>query len=52
MKKVFHGGTCNGSSWRNELLKDLKINYFQPQSDDWTPETMEEEIRIWYLNTY
>lgn len=45
MKKVFLGGTCNGSSWRNELIKDLKINYFQPQSNDWTPAMMEEEIK-------
>ena len=30
MKKVFLGGTCNGSSWRDELIKDLKIDYFQP----------------------
>jgi hypothetical protein len=45
MKKVFLGGTCNGSLWRNELIKDLKINYFQPQAEDWTPEMMEEEIK-------
>jgi hypothetical protein len=45
MKKVFLGGTCNGSSWRDKLIKDLKINYFQPQSDDWTPAMMEEEIK-------
>ena len=45
MKKVFLGGTCNGSLWRDELIKDLKINYFQPCSDEWTPEMMEEEIK-------
>jgi hypothetical protein len=45
MKKVFLGGTCNGSSWRNELIKYLKINYFQPQNDDWTPEMMQEELK-------
>jgi hypothetical protein len=46
MKKVFLGGTCNGSLWRDELIKDLKINYFQPAGgDDWTPEMMEEEIK-------
>lgn len=45
MKKVFLGGTCNGSLWRDELIKDLKINYFQPASDEWTPEMMEEEIK-------
>ncbi|MDE3183456.1 MAG: hypothetical protein KGM16_08560 [Bacteroidota bacterium] len=45
MKKVFLGGTCNGSTWRDDLIKMLKIDYFQPQGDDWTPEMMEEEIR-------
>ncbi|HEY5465209.1 MAG TPA: nucleoside 2-deoxyribosyltransferase domain-containing protein [Hanamia sp.] len=45
MKKVFLGGTCNGSLWRNELIKDLKIDYFQPQAEDWTPEMMQEEIK-------
>ncbi len=45
MKKVFLGGTCNRSSWRDELIKLLKIDYFQPQGDDWTPEMIEEELR-------
>lgn len=45
MKKVFLGGTCNGSAWRNALIKDLTIDYFQPQGDDWTPDMMEEEIK-------
>jgi len=45
MKKVFLGGTCNGSLWRNDLIKDLKIDYFQPQAEDWTPEMMQKEIK-------
>ena len=45
MKKVFLGGTCNESTWRNELIEDLKINYFNPVVEDWTPECMVEEIR-------
>jgi hypothetical protein len=45
MKKVFLGGTCNGSTWRERLIKNLKVNYFQPQSDNWTPEMMQEEIK-------
>ncbi|WP_235906015.1 nucleoside 2-deoxyribosyltransferase domain-containing protein [Ginsengibacter hankyongi] len=28
MKKVFLGGTCNGSTWRDTLIKDLQIDYF------------------------
>lgn len=45
MKKVFLGGTCNGSTWRDALIKDLKINYFQPQQENWTSEMMQEEIK-------
>ncbi|HZW71659.1 MAG TPA: nucleoside 2-deoxyribosyltransferase domain-containing protein [Hanamia sp.] len=45
MKKVFLGGTCNGSNWRDALIKDLKIDYFHPCADDWTPEMMKEEIK-------
>ena len=45
MKKVFLGGTCNGSSWRDKLIKDLRINYFKPDGDEWTAEMMEEEIK-------
>jgi len=44
-KKVFLGGTCNESLWREELIPQLKINYFNPVVKDWTPECMEEEIK-------
>ena len=44
-KKVFLGGTCNESLWREELITQLKINYFNPVVKDWTPECMEEEIK-------
>ena len=48
MKKVFLGGTCNESTWRNELISLLEkegIEYFNPVVDDWTPECQEEEYR-------
>jgi len=45
MTKVFLGGTCNGSTWRNELISMLEIEYFNPVVDDWTPECQEEEFR-------
>ncbi len=45
MKKVFLGGTCNDSTWREELIPQLNIDYFNPVVDDWTPECMDEEIR-------
>ena len=43
--KVFLGGTCNESRWREELIEMLEIDYFNPIVEDWTEECMEEEIR-------
>lgn len=46
--KVFLGGTCNGSSWREQLLPLLDqklINAFNPVVENWTPECQDEEIR-------
>jgi hypothetical protein len=44
-KKVFLGGTCNESTWRDELIPMLSIDYFNPVVPDWTPECMAEELR-------
>lgn len=46
-KKVFLGGTCNDSNWRERLIAKLNnnVDYFNPVVEDWTPECMEEEIR-------
>ena len=43
MKKVFLGGTCNESTWRETLIKLLKIDYFNPVVEDWTEDCMAEE---------
>lgn len=43
--KVFLGGTCNESTWREELIPMLKIDYFNPVVKDWKPENMKEEIK-------
>lgn len=45
MKKVFLGGTCNHSTWREELIPLLNVDYFNPVVDNWTPECQEEELR-------
>lgn len=45
MKRVFLGGTCNESTWRDELIEHLEIGFFNPVVDDWTPECMAEEIK-------
>ncbi len=43
--KVFLGGTCNKSTWRNRIIKLLEIDYFNPVVEDWTPECQQEERR-------
>ena len=43
--KVFLGGTCNESIWREELISYLKIDYFNPVVNDWTEECIIEERR-------
>lgn len=41
--KVFLGGTCNGSEWREQIMPQLMCNYFNPVVEDWTPECQEIE---------
>lgn len=44
-KKVFLGGTCSDSLWREELKPLLKIDYFDPVCDgEWTQEAYLREL--------
>lgn len=43
--RVFLGGTCNGSKWRETLIPLLTIDYFNPVVDNWTPECQQREIK-------
>ena len=46
VNRVFLGGTCADTTWRNELIPLLKnVEYFNPVVEDWTPECqlVEEE---------
>ena len=45
MIKVFLGGTCNGSKWRDELIKLLNIDYFNPVVDDWNEKAYQNELK-------
>lgn len=48
MKKIFLGGTCNNSKWRDLLIADLnpnKVTYFNPVVEHWTEECQAEEIK-------
>ena len=57
MNKIFLGGTCNNTTWRNELiplLNEYKINYFNPVVDNWTPECqqIEEDEKNYKCNVH
>ena len=44
--KVFLGGTCGSSTWREELMERIdqdRIDAFNPVVPDWTPECQAEE---------
>jgi hypothetical protein len=44
--RIFLGGTCNESTWRDELIKMLDTyDYFNPVVEDWTPACQVEELR-------
>lgn len=43
-KKVFLGGTCNGSTWRSQLIPFLKLDYFDPIVDDWNDVAYQKEL--------
>ena len=42
--KVFLGGTVD-SKWRETIIPLLRIDYFNPLVEDWTPECQAEEIK-------
>ncbi len=42
--KVFLGGTCNESPWREELKPMLEINYFDPVVKDWDAKAQQREL--------
>lgn len=44
-KKVFLGGTCGTSTWRDKLIPMLTIDYFNPVVTEWTESDKKREIR-------
>jgi hypothetical protein len=48
MNKIFLGGTCNETTWRDDLIRVLDVDYFNPVVEDWTPECIEEENKQKY----
>ena len=41
--RVFLGGTCNGSTWRDNLIPLLRIDHFNPVVKEWNAEAQEKE---------
>lgn len=42
--KIFLGGTCNNSQWREALIPDLKMDYFNPVVPTWTEDAYRNEL--------
>lgn len=43
MNKVFLGGTCAETTWRDELSTSIQVDCFNPVVEDWTEECQAEE---------
>lgn len=46
-KRVFLGGTCNESTWRNRMiiyLHDADLDSFNPVVDDWDEDAYQKEL--------
>lgn len=42
--KVFLGGTANNSNWRNYIIENIKMDYFDPIVENWDEEAKQQEI--------
>lgn len=42
--KIFLGGTCNNSQWREELIPDLRMEYYNPIVPVWTEAAYQQEL--------
>jgi hypothetical protein len=52
--KIFLGGTCNETTWRDELISLIQVDYFNPVVDDWTEEciTIEDAEKATFCNVH
>jgi len=41
--RIFLGGTCNESVWREKLIQLIQVDFFNPVVEDWTPNCQENE---------
>lgn len=54
MDKVFLGGTYNNTTWRDEIIPLLEVNYFNPIVEDWTPDckAIEDSEKVYKCNIH
>jgi len=54
MNKVFLGGTWEETTWREELIPLLTIDYFNPIVEDWNEscQVEEEQQKLHYCNIH
>lgn len=43
--RVFLGGTCNETTWRDELIPMLQCDYFNPVVPDWNEAAQQNELK-------
>lgn len=44
MNKIFLGGTCNDTTWRDSIEENVQVDMFNPVVKDWTPECQAIEM--------
>jgi type VI protein secretion system component VasA len=44
MNRIFLGGTCNNSTWRKQIEKEVNVDMFNPVVDDWTEDCQAIEM--------
>ncbi len=43
--KVFLDGTTNGSKWREEVIEKIKIDYYNPETIEWTEDAFRQKLK-------
>jgi hypothetical protein len=41
--KIFLGGTCAETTWREELIRSIQVDFFNPVVENWTEDCIEVE---------
>ena len=44
MSKIFLGGTCNNSTWRDQIERLVQVEMFNPVVEDWNEECQDIEM--------